>query len=384
MAKIIAFFMSVIMFFFPTLNIPEVDVDPESFNTNYTNVFVHGFSGWGEYNTLNSVFPYWGVNNGDLMKYLSARGFDCHAATVSPSASAWDRACELYAQLTGTKTDYGEKHSSECGHARYGKDYSKKPLIAKWSEIDKINLFGHSFGGTTVRLLAHLMEHGSAEEKASGNSVSPLFEGGKGSWIYSITTLSAPHNGTSSYNIQEELDSDPNATAQEKLIAKAILGIGKITSGERTENDTAIYEMNIDNAMALNEKIDTVDGIYYFSFACDGTKQDENGKLVPDTDIISGMYLVAAGRMCSYTGKTKNGYVIDEKWQNNDGLVNTYSALAPIGAPQTEFNEDCVSTGIWNVMPVQKGSHTTLQGGMTDYFNCRTFYVDYLTFINTL
>ena len=142
--------------------------------------------------------------------------------------------------------------------------------------------------------------------------------------------------------------------------------------------------MNIDNAMALNEKIDTVDGIYYFSFACDGTKQDENGKLVPDTDIISGMYLVAADRMCSYTGKTKNGYVIDEKWQNNDGLVNTYSALAPIGAPQTEFNEDCVNTGIWNVMPVQKGSHTTLQGGMTDYFNCRTFYVDYLTFINTL
>lgn len=384
MTKLIAFFMSLLMFFFPTLNIPEANVDETQFKTNYTNVFVHGFSGWGEYNLLNKVFPYWGVNNGDLIQYLSARGFDCHAATVSPSGSAWDRACELYAQLTGTRTDYGEAHSEKCKHERYGKDYSHCPLIKEWDSEYKINLFGHSFGGATVRLLTHLMANGSDEEKATGKDISPLFEGGKGDWIYSVVTLSAPHNGTSSYNIQEELDSDPNATSEEKLIAEAILGIGNLTSGSRIEEDTAIYEMNIDNAMALNEKISTVDGVYYFSFACDGTIRGDDGICRPQDGVISGMYLVAANRMCTYTGVTEKGYVIDEKWQANDGLVNTYSALAPIGAPQTEFDENNINTGIWNVMPIQKGNHTTLQGGMTDYFNARLFYVDFLTLINTL
>lgn len=384
MAKLTAFFLSLLMFFFPALNIPEANVDSSAFNTEYTNVFVHGFSGWGEYDLFNRFFPYWGVNNGDLMKYLSARGFECHAASVSPSASAWDRACELYAQLTGTRTDYGEAHSKRCKHDRYGKDYSDNPLIDEWNAENKINLFGHSFGGATVRLLAHLMANGDSDEKSTGNNVSPLFEGGKADLIYSVVTLSAPHNGTSSYNIQQELDSDPNASVQEKMLAQTILGIGNATAGTRTEDDTAIYEMSIDNALALNEKISTVDGIYYFSFACDGTVRGDDGICRPDDGIISGMYLVAANRICSYTGTTANGYVIDERWQANDGLVNTYSALAPLGAPSADFDKDNIQTGVWNIMPIQKGNHTTLQGGMTDYFNCRIFYVDFLSFLNSL
>ena len=95
MTKIISLFISIIMFLFPMLNIPHADVNKESFNTEYTNVFVHGFSGWGEYDDVYKLFPYWGVRNGDLMEYLNARGFDCHAATVAPAGSAWDRACEL-------------------------------------------------------------------------------------------------------------------------------------------------------------------------------------------------------------------------------------------------------------------------------------------------
>ena len=174
------------------LNIPHADVNKESFNTEYTNVFVHGFSGWGEYDDVYKLFPYWGVRNGDLMEYLNARGFDCHAATVAPAGSAWDRACELYAQLMGTVTDYGEAHSKKCGHARFGKDYSECRLINDWSAEKKVNLFGHSFGGATVRMLAELMANGDEGEKTSSD-VSPLFTGGKSSWIYSIVTLSSPH-----------------------------------------------------------------------------------------------------------------------------------------------------------------------------------------------
>ncbi len=58
--------------------------------------------------------------------------------------------------------------------------FSKDPLIAKWDAEHKINLFGHSFGGVTVRLLAHLMAEGSQEERDATppDELSPLFKGG--------------------------------------------------------------------------------------------------------------------------------------------------------------------------------------------------------------
>jgi len=35
-----------------------------------------------------------------------------YAASVAPNGSAWDRACELYAQLSGTRVDYGKAHTA--------------------------------------------------------------------------------------------------------------------------------------------------------------------------------------------------------------------------------------------------------------------------------
>lgn len=75
--------------------------------------------------------PYWGMRNGDLMKQLKEKGYECYAASVAPHGSAHDRACELYAQLFGEVTDYGEAHAEKYGHARYGKDFRDSPLIPK-------------------------------------------------------------------------------------------------------------------------------------------------------------------------------------------------------------------------------------------------------------
>ena len=97
--------------------------------------------------------------------------------SVGPLSSACDRACELYAQLTGTTVDYGAAHAAEYGHARYGATYDK-PLFAGWSASKKINLVGHSFGGATIRLFIDILADGSAEEqaaaKAAGPEVSPF------------------------------------------------------------------------------------------------------------------------------------------------------------------------------------------------------------------
>ena len=84
---------------------------------NYPFVFVHGLMGWGARSDLDPIVPYWGMTMGSLMKYLSNKGYESYAAQVGPLSGAWDRACELYARLTGTTVDYGIAHSAEKGHA---------------------------------------------------------------------------------------------------------------------------------------------------------------------------------------------------------------------------------------------------------------------------
>lgn len=335
--------------------------DTTDWNTNYKYVFVHGLMGWGSYDATYKLMPYWGMFGGDLMEYLNEKGFDCYAASVAPTSSAWDRACELYAQLTGTVVDYGKAHSEEFGHERYGEDYTGRALIDSFSEKDKINLLGHSFGGATVRLFASIMETGSEAEKAvtPEEELSGFFKGGKGDWIYSITSLAAPHNGTTAYN-----------------------------SGDGSENiparDTAAYDMYIDNAFDLNETIITYSDTFYFSIACDATKQNDDGTYSPVISKMEPIFLSSAEEIGKLTGVTKGGYVIDESWLKNDGLVNTVSALAPSSAPSTEYNELNVQTGIWNIMPIYDGDHMSLQGGLMKTNNVKDLYVEHLGMINKL
>lgn len=81
----------------------------------------------------------------------------------------------------------------------------------------------------------------------------------------------------------------------------------------------------------------------------------------------------------------KDGYEIDEKWLENDGLVNTFSALAPSSAPSATFDESDVKMGIWNIMPVYKGDHMSLQGGFSKVnSDVYGYYVNYLDMINRL
>lgn len=102
------------------------------------------------------------------MKYLDGQGFSCHAVSVSPEGSAWDHACELYAQLTGTVTDYGAAHSERCGHDRFGPDFTGDPLIPGWEAGRNLVLLGHSFGRATIRLFSEILTNGDgAEQEAS-------------------------------------------------------------------------------------------------------------------------------------------------------------------------------------------------------------------------
>ena len=390
--KIIGVFLSIAMLF--GISCDSYKTDSSEWNTNYKYVFVHGLSGWGSYDTIYKLMPYWGMFGGDLMEYLNNKGFDCYAASVAPSSSAWDRACELYAQLTGTVVDYGKAHSESCNHDRYGEDFTGRALIDSFSSEDKINLLGHSFGGATVRIFAHIMENGSEEEIAATDpaELSDFFKGGKGDYIYSVTALAAPHNGTSAYCVStDDVPVDDDETlfdCVKREIQNALSNMIGGATADREETkakwDNAAFDMYIDNALELNKKIATLENAYYFSIPCSATTRNNDGTWSPVESKMESLFVSSSKAIGAFTGVTEGGYKIDESWRENDGLVNTISATAPFGAPSTDYVKGNVQQGVWNVMPTYDGDHMSLQGGMTKPNDVKDLYVEHLSMINSL
>ncbi|MBQ7203082.1 MAG: hypothetical protein IJS03_03580 [Eubacterium sp.] len=378
--------LAVAMLFASCARAPQ-KIEQEEFVTNYPYIFCHGLSGWGSYDKQNKYLKYWGMFGGDLLKYLNKEGFECYSASVAPTGSEWDRACELYAQLTGSVVDYGAEHSKRCKHDRFGTDFSDKPLIDKWDSEHKINLLGHSFGGATVRQMCELLANGSeAEQKATDkDDLSPLFEGGKADWVYSITALAAPMNGTTAYDIDstQSVGTDFKSKMYDKLSAMIASGTKEDADG-RVDYDNANYDMLIDNAKAFNERVETLENVYYFSIPCCSTIEAEDGTHAPDKSKTESMFVKTSMLMGNFTETTPGGEVIDEKWFMNDGLVNTISATAPFNAPQTEYKEGEVERGIWNIMPTYDGDHMSLQGGLFKKNDVKEFYTKHLTMINKL
>ena len=251
----------------------------------YPYVLVHGLGGWGEGDGVNDTVQYWGATSMNLVEYLNEQGYEVHAPSVGPVSSTWDRACELYAQLTGTRVDYGEAHAKAHNHERFGREYTE-PLVAQWGEkINggqriKINLVGHSFGGATVRLLSSLLEYGSDEEKAATEGeISPLFEGGKGDWVYSVTALCAPHNGSSLTEVLDSVGGLVGIKDTTDMLTSLCFGVAGLTANTdgiydfklehfginntdfdsavealtASGNDHAVYDLTPDGAAKLNE-----------------------------------------------------------------------------------------------------------------------------------
>ena len=184
---------------------------------------------------------------------------------------------------------------------------------------------------------------------------------------------------------------DKNFDVEDVEVSRWDLLMGKLfNSRKKTEpdgraaEDYAAYDMHIDNALALNDKIETLPGIYYFAVPCSASLPDEHGNHRPIHSIMEGMFRTSSIQMGSYTGKTKGGFEIDDLWKENDGLVNTISAKAPMNAPSKEFDRNDIKPGIWNVMPPYVGDHMSLQGGMMKINNIRPFYSELLGIFESL
>ena len=374
-----------------------------SAKTDVKFVFVHGLSGWGSYDTINEFIPYWGLTTGSITRYLNNKGYESYAASVDPQGSAWDRACELYAQLAGTRVDYGKAHSEAAGHERFGEDFTGRALIKDFETSNTV-FIGHSFGGATVRLFSELLKNGSeAERKATDESdLSPFFRGGNGDGLVAVVTLAAPTNGTTAYDMYEDESFDISAIEIPEEYEKNSGSVSKrtrVVPDGRVSWDYASFDMHIDNALALNETITTFEDVYYFAYPCSSTIVQEDGSVSPDPAITENMFMKGSTYMSNYTGTTKGGFVIDESWRSNDGLVNEISAGAPIGAPARAYDPSRASAplkagdpsadptlepGIWSVMPTYKGDHMSLQGGLTIRKNVKPFYLEMVKMISGL
>lgn len=381
----------------------KISEDP----VQYPYILVHGLGGWGPEAQIDQVSPYWGSSTGNLAEYLTSEGYSVGVASVGPFSSTWDRTCELYAELTGTKVDYGEAHSKAHGHERYGREYTSETAIAqnwgsktKKGQRIKVNLVGHSFGGETVRLLASLLAYGDDDEKAAtGKGTSELFTGGKADWVNSVTTLCSPHNGSTLFYVVD----------QGKLV-NTVLGLVYAASGlantaqigdfydfrleqfgmnsASTESqavsmintvfsegtDNAAYDLSPDGAQVLNKKIKLVDNVYYFSYSYLTTEQSAlTGNQVPKSSTLP-VLIPTAYLMGKYSVNTKSDFSIDSTWLPNDGLVNVVSARFPIGDEYQEYDAQNIVKGKWNVMPTLPGDHGTVIGLNAGAEETHSFY----------
>lgn len=406
----------------------SASADDQRPEDEYPFIFVHGLMGWGERSMLDPIMPYWGMATGNLMKYLNSQGYESYAAQVGPLSGAWDRACELYAQLTGTTVDYGAAHSAEKGHDRYGITYDK-PLFEGWSAEKKINLIGHSFGGATTRMFLDILTNGCKEEveaaKAAGTEVSPFFEGGKGDWVYSLTAVAAPHNGTT---FIETCDTSTKVVTDFIYNFGASLGMtnlkgvydlqlehfGIYKKADETDleylirvlnseeflshNDNAIYDLTIDYALEINDGIEIQDNVYYFSVCGDATHASAvTGNEVPDITMFALLKPFATMMGKYYDKTTAGGVYIDKTWLPNDGMVNVVSGLYPVNSqlkclkPDGSqgyvicdgYNKQDFKPGIWNVMPTQPYDHLSIVGGMMSNTTSNVRYL-YMNLINNV
>lgn len=364
----------------------------------YPLVFVHGMFGWGSAIGIDKITPYWGGTTGSLMKHLADCGYECYAASVGPVSSAWDNACELYAQLLGTRVDYGEAHSKAHGHERFGRTYHK-PLFNGFGKT-KIHLIGHSHGGQVIRLLAHLLTYGDESEKeATGEKeISGLFTGGKEDWVASIVSLCTPNNGTTLYDIAEKANIvhplgrvvdftmcvvgrtavhgrlvdyqleqyGMTPLRGEKKADKIFASIKRIDGG----NDHILYDLSFKGAYELNQKIEISGNINYFCYTASGSVGEnyrpKNINFLP----LKPLSMLMARHKLPEDGY---GLKFDDSWHENDGLVNTVSGRNPIDEPAKEYDGN-IETGVWNIMPKMICDHGEAAGLMANKKQLHAFY----------
>lgn len=424
MKKILSVFLSIVMVFSmcsvvcfaqETDNSAEFDGKTYDMTNEHPWVFVHGMGGWAEYDG-EAYWGGWADSEGDVIALYNSLGVEAYAAVVGPLSSAWDRACELYAQLTGTVVDYGAAHSEAHNHDRYGYDYTDNCLMGEpWDAESAVNLVGHSFGGPTVRLFASLLAYGDADEiAATGAETSPLFTGGHTNAVHSVVTFSGVHNGSPIANLIHDSSLMTLIIAALNLAGTMFgskvmmwdlqmghLGLTPKQGEDRTtfswskvksvvdSHDNCGYDLTLRGAAELNAKIRTVENVYYYSYSCNSSEKTAVNTYVPISTNFT-MFIPTSFYIGAIEGKTIDGIYMDETWAKNDGIVPLASALYPsTDADNAKSYEEAINagepieTGVWYYMPIMEGfDHFDFCGTINYPTSFEDFYCTLVETIN--
>ena len=387
--------------------------------SNHPYVFVHGMMGWGEDKKFYKGLPYWGMVTGNYPRRMREKGYEVYTPSVSPLGSAWDRACELYANLTGTTVDYGVAHSKEKGHNRFGETFPEA-MLPDWTPERSIHLLGHSFGGPTMRMFVELLRNGSPEERAAtpAGQLSPLFEGGHGDLVKSITSISGPFDGITFPHALPKLV-DGGLTYGIPMVASIIgnVGSGRVYDFQMSQwgitavkegvrfardmlnmkairhfakaKDNVFADIHIPQAAEINKKLSVPAEQYLFAVTGNGTKKGKNGNWVK-APIMIFAFAPFAYSLGKFPDQTIAGVKITEGWRQNDGIVPVESGRHPTTEPWCEWEDvkdKPIQKGIWHALPTVPGDHGTVIGGSISFIgkkrgqrflNAYDFWMDYL------
>ncbi|MBL4796062.1 MAG: hypothetical protein JKY50_01470 [Oleispira sp.] len=382
-------------------------------------ILLHGFSGWGRDEALD--FNYWG-GIVDVQEHLKGHDFQTFTTASGPFSSSWDRACEIFAQIKGGTVDYGKAHSKNHGHNRFGKTFAG--FYPEWGEVDndthainKVHLIAHSQGGLDARILVQLLSQGHLEEQKSlvldEEKFSLLFNGNN-DWVHSVTTLSAPHDGTTLASSVFRLL--PNHQEVLTYVSSMWSAMGlpaydwKLSQWglERAEDegydefrtrvegsrfwratrDNAAWYLSPEGARETNGWVNAQPNVFYFSY---GSQQTSEGWFNDDHEPDMGMFAIFrpfAKWMGEYTQDSPNRVIIDKSWFPNDGVVNTIS----MDGPKNNSDDRIVAyagmpiRGVWNDMGILQGwDHFDYLGQFnSDYGDPRPFFDKLANYVGAL
>ena len=378
----------------------------------YPTVILHGFMGFGEGDWINDyLLYYWGFKfpwnqKNKVLPYLKKKGYEIYNPPLGPWNSAWDRCCLLWAYLMGGTVDYGEAHSKKYGHARFGRTYPG--VLKDWGKPgnhEKINIIGHSLGGSFVIAFSDMLMNGSAEERAATPEaeLSPLFKGGNGDLLHTVTTLAGVNNGTTMASKLME------GQGYKKIMKAVCTGVGFIGRngfvmrfwdqrldqwgisgdpanmpginhfGKKAEyaagaeaysnckEDNVGWEMTLEFMAEANKNRKPNPNTYYFANVGEASEPKKNGNYKPIFKDMNfgpwGAGWLTGSAWSPDMARVYPDHADKKEWLPNDGFVNVIGQRAPFNAPQEEFEKGKeLKPGIWYNMPTAHQCHLSWNG----------------------
>lgn len=314
-------------------------------------IFVHGIFG-GVSSGLRGR-PYWGY-----ALELDSLGFILHEASCGPVSSFHDRACEVAAQIKGTRIDYGKDHSDKEQHEQYSDDYTNKEFFKNWSEENPVILIGHSAGAHTCLQLQQLLAedywgwgsnanwveavisisgvlNGSTLTYMLGcNKKTGLLTGAIGSFLGNAIQIFAMVGGGSidnifDFNLDQWIGKGRGGNLHDVVSA---LKKSNYAKGE----DNLAFDLTLQGCFKANKTFKTNPNTYYLSIVTEQTtKAWFTSSYFPDP-LMNSILAIAAGYQGHIVqfeeppilGWGTGDLDIDE-WRENDGTVSSISQKYP-------------------------------------------------------